>query len=101
MAVTTRKRAASRQNGSRILLRNSTVSQWGNCLGVRIPQEAAEKLQLKAGEQVQMEVSHDAITIRALRQPRKWSLSDLLKGVKPEKAGAEFNWGNSVGKESL
>ncbi|HSV16169.1 MAG TPA: AbrB/MazE/SpoVT family DNA-binding domain-containing protein [Tepidisphaeraceae bacterium] len=83
-------------------MRRSTLSQWGNSLGLRIPQEAAAQLQLKAGEQVSVEVGQDAIIIRpARRRRRKWALSALLKGVTPVKVGGEFGWGEPVGKERL
>ncbi len=52
MAVTTRKRNSSERKQSP-LPRQSTLSQWGNSLGVRIPQDAVDQLGLRAGERVQ------------------------------------------------
>ena len=80
--------------------RKSTVSQWGNSLGLRIPQEAADQLKLKAGEQVSLEVREDSITIRPMRQRRKWTEAELLKGVTPAAVGGEVDWGGPVGKEA-
>lgn len=80
--------------------RKSTVSQWGNSLGLRIPQEAADQLKLKAGGQVSLEVREDSITIRPVRQRRKWTEAELLKGVTPEAVGGEVDWGGPVGKEA-
>ena len=80
--------------------RKSTVSQWGNSLGLRIPQEAADQLKLKAGEQVSLEVRSDSITIRPMRQRRKWTEAELLKGVTPAAVGREVDWGGPVGKEA-
>jgi antitoxin MazE len=79
--------------------RNSTLSQWGNSLGLRIPQEAADRLKLKAGARVSVELGADSITIRPLRKSRKWTEADLLKGVNPEMVGGEADWGAPVGKE--
>jgi len=94
----------SRRENARptVVLRNSTVSKWGNSLGVRIPQDAAERLDLKAGEKVHMEVGEDSITIRPVRRRRrKWTLKALLKGVSPRNVGGEFDWGPPVGKELI
>jgi antitoxin MazE len=79
--------------------RNSTVSQWGNSLGVRIPQEAAAHLNLKAGARVRVEVRADSLTIRPLRARKKWTEAELLKGVTPEIVGGEVDWGGPVGRE--
>jgi antitoxin MazE len=94
---------SSRNNASKtFILRRSTISKWGNSLGVRIPQEATEHLQLRAGEKVQLEVGADSITIRPSRKRRrKWTLKALLKGVTPAKVGGELDWGPAVGKELL
>lgn len=99
MPTATRKRI-SRKPPKSSTLRQTKLSQWGNSLGVRIPREAVEQLQLRAGEQVQMEVGENFITIRTARTRRKWTADQLLKGVKPQRAG-EFPWGASVGRERL
>ena len=79
--------------------RNSTLSRWGNSLGLRIPQEAADRLKLKAGARVSVELGPDSITIRPVRRGRKWTEAALLKGVTPEMVGGEVDWGPPVGKE--
>jgi antitoxin MazE len=107
MATTTtttgRKRSLSRKRGAgkataKLPTRNTRVSRWGNSLGVRIPQEAAERLKLRAGEQVTVEIGADSITIRLAR--RKWSEAELLKGVTPDIVGGEADWGSAAGKEA-
>ena len=80
--------------------RNSTLSRWGNSLGLRIPQEAADRLNLKPGARVSVELGADSITIRPVRAVRKWTEADLLKGVKPDMVGGEVDWGTPVGKEA-
>jgi antitoxin MazE len=79
--------------------RNSTLSRWGNSLGLRIPREAADRLNLKAGARVSVELRADSITIRPVRKRRIWTEADLLKGVAPEMLGGEVDWGPPVGKE--
>src|SRR5262245_25614572 len=79
------------------VIRQGTLSRWGNSLGIRIPQEAVDRLQLASGEQMQVEVGEDAITLRPARQRRrKWTLKAMLKGVKPRKVGGEYPWGPPV-----
>lgn len=94
-----RKRARSRKPAIPPIHRKSTVSQWGNSLGLRIPREAVERLQLKAGEAVTLEVNEDSITIRPNHRPRKWTLDELMRGVASQKVG-EWPWGAPVGKEA-
>lgn len=92
----TRRRAGGAPS---LVQRNSTLSRWGNSLGLRIPQEAADRLKLKAGARVSVELGADSITIRPLRKGRKWTEADLLKGVTPEMVGGEADWGPPVGRE--
>jgi antitoxin MazE len=82
-------------------VRNSTVSKWGNSLGVRIPQEAAERLRLGPGSPVTLEVGAESITIRPAHPRKRWTMEKLLDGVTPEKVGGEFAWGPPVGREKL
>jgi len=81
------------------VLRDGTVSRWGNSLGLRIPHEAAVQLNLKAGERVRIEVGADSITIKPVRKRKKWTEAELLKGVTPAVVGGEIDWGGPVGKE--
>ena len=80
-------------------LKPTTVSRWGNSLGVRIPQDAVDQLKLRPGAKVTFELHGGAITIRPVRTRRKWTEAELLKGVTPEMAGGEVDWGSPVGKE--
>jgi len=77
--------------------RNSTVSRWGNSLGLRIPREAAQQLKLRAGERVRVEVKSGSMTVTPMR--KKWSEMELLRGVTPELVEGEIDWGPPKGKE--
>jgi antitoxin MazE len=68
----------------------SKVARWGNSLGVRIPQEGVEQLQLKEGQSVQVQVKGDTITIRRAKPRKKWTEAELLKGVTPDICGADL-----------
>lgn len=93
--------AAAAPGGGGGALGSCTVSRWGNSLGIRIPREAAERLQLTAGAQVSLEVNEGAMTIRPLKLRRKWGLGELLAGVTPAKVAGEFRWGKAVGRELI
>jgi antitoxin MazE len=90
---------AQRTSRSRrpVAVRSSTVSRWGNSLGLRIPQEAAERLKLTSGSRVSVELHHGAIVVRPIR--KKWTEADLLRGVTPDMVGGEIDSGGPVGKE--
>ncbi len=78
----------------------SKVARWGNSLGLRIPQEGVEQLNLKAGESVHVRVKGDTITIRRVKPRKKWSEQELLKGVTPSICGPDLVPDRS-GKELL
>src|SRR5439155_26073011 len=101
MAVTKHKhRKRSTKKAAALPVRkNSTLSQWGNSLGLRIPQDATEQLRLKPGEHVSIETRRDSLVVRPLRRSRKWTEQELLRGVRPAMVGGEVDWGPAVGKE--
>ena len=59
------------------------VSKWGNGLGVLLPQQVVEKMELKAGDKLVLEMENGVITLKkesdVLIIPR-YRLEDLLKG---------------------
>jgi antitoxin MazE len=75
----------------------SIIKQWGNSLGIRIPQPVASKVGFIAGTVVSIEVVNDTIVISIAR--KKYSLDELLEDVNPELIGGEYDWGEPVGKE--
>ncbi len=92
-AITKRSKSSSIQPSSAARSqpsRSGKLSRWGNSLGVRIPQEAVERLHLKEGESVNIECGADAITIRRSKPRRKYKESELLKGITPELCGPDL-----------
>lgn len=59
------------------------VCKWGNGLGVLLPQQVVEKMELKAGDKLVLEMENGIITLKkesdVLVIPR-YRLEDLLKG---------------------
>jgi antitoxin MazE len=76
------------------------VQKWGNSLGVRIPRSVAAEARLSAGSAVQISAQDDAIVIRPVSRLR-YSLAELLKGVKRGNLHSQVPTGEPVGKEAL
>ena len=59
------------------------VSKWGNGLGILLPKQVVEKMELKAGDKLVLEMENGVVTLKkesdALIIPR-FKLEDLLKG---------------------
>lgn len=59
------------------------ICKWGNGLGVLLPQQVVEKMELKAGDKLVLEMENGVITLKkesdVLIIPR-YKLEDLLKG---------------------
>ena len=58
------------------------VSKWGNGLGILLPKQVVEKMELKAGDKLVLEMEDGAVTLKkesdVLIIPR-FKLEDLLK----------------------
>jgi len=85
---------------SGIIEKTSKVARWGNSLGLRIPREGVERLELKDGHSVTVRVKGDTITIRRAKSRRKWTEEELLKGVTPSMCGPDLVPGRS-GRELI
>ncbi len=59
------------------------VSKWGNGLGILLPKQVVEKMELKAGDKLVLEMENGVVTLKkesdVLVIPR-YKLEDLLKG---------------------
>lgn len=59
------------------------VSKWGNGLGILLPKQVVEKMELKAGDKLVLEMENGVVTLKkesdVLIIPR-FKLEDLLKG---------------------
>lgn len=78
----------------------SKVARWGNSLGLRIPQEGVDQLNLKEGQSVSVRIKGDSISIRPLKPRKKWTEEELLKGITPDICGPDLV-PDRVGKELL
>ena len=71
------------ENMSDKIVAGKRVCKWGNGLGVLLPQQVVEKMELKAGDKLVLEMENGVITLKkesdVLIIPR-YKLEDLLKG---------------------
>ena len=75
----------------------TTVSRWGNSLGVRVPKALAAEAGLTEGSRVDIVAEGTRIVI-SRPQPR-YTLGDLLTGMTPQAMHEAFDWGADVGRE--
>ena len=73
------------------------VARWGNSLALRLPRDVAARANLAEGQEVDIEVEGEVVTIRR-RSPR-YGLEELLAGVTDENLHDETDWGRPEGKE--
>ncbi|KUK12725.1 MAG: Transcriptional regulator/antitoxin, MazE [Moorella sp. 60_41] len=71
------------------------VQKWGNSLGIRIPLSLAQKVGLREGTPVDLQVEQDAIIIRR----KKHSLEQMLAQVTSDNTHGEIDTGPQVGRE--
>jgi antitoxin MazE len=78
---------------------NAQLSKWGNSLAVRIPQAIVKEARLEEGDQLSLDLAGDgSIVLRP--QHRKYTLAQLVSGIKPRNRHRETDWGARQGKES-
>ena len=75
----------------------STVAKWGNSLAIRIPKNIADKINLKEGTAISIDVNDNNIVITPTKP--KYSLEELLAGASSEDFDGEYDWGEPVGEE--
>ena len=75
------------------------VSKWGNSLAVRIPQAIVKDARLAEGDRLSLNLAGDgSIVLRSAH--RKYSLAQLVSGIKPKNRHSETDWGAPQDKES-
>ncbi|AUS95958.1 AbrB/MazE/SpoVT family DNA-binding domain-containing protein [Clostridium thermosuccinogenes] len=78
------------------------AQKWGNSLGIRIPKEAAEKVGIKQGSEIELIIAEndEIITLKPKRLQKKYTLEDLLSQITPENRHNEIDFG-SEGRELI
>jgi antitoxin MazE len=75
------------------------VQKWGNSLGLRIPSNLAQRLNIDNGTEVEisLEQGNQALLIKPVT--KKPTLDELLAQITPENSHQEFQWGKAEGNE--
>jgi antitoxin MazE len=74
------------------------VSQWGNSLGIRLPQALVQQVGWKEGALVSITIEDNKLILSSAKP--KYTLEELLKDAKPELQHDEIDWGEPVGEEN-
>ena len=76
--------------------------KWGNSLALRVPKAFAQEIGASIGKAANMEVRDGKLVVeiaRPKRSRRRYSLAQLVAGIRPENRHREFEWGPPVGNE--
>lgn len=74
------------------------VQKWGNSQGLRLPKQVLEMAQLAVGDDVEIVVRNEEITVRKLRS-KHFDLEDLVSRMPRRYRGSEDGFGAPAGKE--
>lgn len=77
----------------------STMRQWGNSVGVRIPAGILAELNLTAERQVDIRAENGRIIIEPIKP--KITLEQLLSQITSDNLHDEVDFGEPIGKELL
>ena len=76
----------------------STIQKWGNSLAICIPEDLANKIELKVGSEVELRAENGCLTIYPPGTPR-YTLEELVAQITPENRHEEWDIGPPVGRE--
>ena len=82
-------------------MNTTTIQKWGNSYAVRIPKTAMRKLNLLAGNPVEIreEVHRKILSIVPLRH-RAASLAEMVARITKKNVHRATDWGSAVGREA-
>jgi antitoxin MazE len=74
----------------------TTIQEWGNSLGIRIPKAIAKELSLRPGLHLTITIENNHIAL----YPQKYCLDDMLNQITEDnKHGLEWNDNDRQGAE--
>lgn len=76
----------------------SRAQKWGNSLAVRVPKAVTEKVGLREGDEVDIEVVGRGIRLKPVRAAP--ALKDLVGAIAPDNVHEEQDFGRPVGREA-
>lgn len=78
----------------------TTIQKWGNSYAVRLPKVAMQRLNLRAGNSVEIrEAAHGGtLSIIPVRHPVT-SLAEMIARITKKNRHNATDWGGAIGKE--
>ncbi|MGL6341359.1 MAG: AbrB/MazE/SpoVT family DNA-binding domain-containing protein [Waterburya sp.] len=73
------------------------IAKWGNSLGIRIPKQIVEQIQLTEG--MELEITREDNKLILTPRTKQYTLKELLEGMSEHHLHSEIDWGEPVGKE--
>lgn len=74
------------------------VQKWGNSQGLRLPKHILEMARIDVGDEVEVVVREDEITVRKPSR-KKYNLRELVSRMPRGVRGGEEGFGGPVGEE--
>lgn len=87
------------ENKKGVLSMSTTVQNWGNSLGVRIPKQIAKKTGVRRGTKIAIQAMEDAIILKPIKD--KPTLEELLEQCTEDRRHEEMDFGLPVGRELI
>lgn len=80
-------------------MNSTTISKWGNSLGLRIPKAVIDAHGLQDGDTITIESEGTAIILQKKRTIKKHELADILGSFHTTDEVSEIDWGKPQGNE--
>lgn len=74
------------------------VQRWGNSQGLRLSKQVLEMARLSVGDEVEVVVGKEEITVRKVRA-KKYDLAELVSRLPEDYRAGEASFGRPAGKE--
>lgn len=74
------------------------IQKWGNSLALRIPKAFAFQSRIRQDEYVNLTLDNDKIIVEPIEE-KKYSLEELVSGIKKSNLHSEIDSGKKVGAE--
>jgi antitoxin MazE len=75
----------------------TTIRKWGNSLGMRIPKNIAEQMELRDGSQISINMNKDSLEITKVQENNE--LDSLLLAITKENIHSEVTENSAMGNE--
>lgn len=75
----------------------STVQEWGNSQGIRIPKSILKEANISTGQKVEIAVESGNIILKNISKRK--SIKELFDGFNGSYKESEVDWGTPAGKE--